>query len=133
MATTNDPISDFMTRIRNATLARHDSCKMPASKMLVRLAEILKEEGYVQDVEVLDEPPRGAIVVHIKYLADHSSAIRKLERVSKPSRRRYVDVKDIPRVKNGLGIAILSTSKGVMTGNAARMANVGGEYLCKIW
>ena len=101
--------------------------------MLVRITEILKSEGYLTDFETLEEGPQGQIVVHLRYLNDRSNAIRTLRRVSKPSRRRYVRATEIPRVKNGLGIAILSTSRGVMTGAAARQANVGGELLCTVW
>lgn len=133
MATTNDPISDYLTRIRNAIQARHDSLRIPRTKMLVRITEILKSEGYLTDFETLEEGPQGQIVVHLRYLNDRSNAIRTLRRVSKPSRRRYVRATEIPRVKNGLGIAILSTSRGVMTGAAARQANVGGELLCTVW
>lgn len=133
MISTNDPISDLLTRLRNAALARHKSLRLPRSKMLSRIATILQEEGYVTEVELTEDGVRGEIVVHLRYLQDNSHAITKLERVSKPSRRRYVGVGSIPRVKNGLGIAILSTSKGLMTGNEARRNNVGGEVLCTIW
>ncbi len=133
MTSTNDPISDFLTRIRNALLARHDSLRAPKSKMLVHMARILRDEGYIAGYEELDEGPRGKIVVHLRYLQDKSSAITKLTRISRPSRRRYVGAGEVPRVKNGLGIAIISTSKGVMTGNDARRNNVGGEVLCTIW
>ena len=133
MISTNDPISDFLTRVRNAALAQHKSLRVPRSKMLERIASILQEEGYVDQVETTEEGVRGEIVVHLRYLQDRSHAITKLQRISKPSRRRYVGVGEIPRVKNGLGIAILSTSKGVMTGYNARRNNVGGEVLCTIW
>ncbi|HAN32129.1 MAG TPA: 30S ribosomal protein S8 [Myxococcales bacterium] len=133
MATTNDPISDYLTRIRNAIQARHESLRIPRTKMLVRITEILKSEGYLNDFETVEEGPQGTIVVHLRYLNDRSNAIRTLDRVSKPSRRRYVRSTEIPRIKNGLGIAILSTSRGVMTGAAARQANVGGELLCTVW
>ena len=133
MTSTNDPISDFLTRIRNAALAKHKSARIPRSKMLDSIAGILQEEGYVEQVEYTDAGVRGEIVLHLRYLQDRSHAITNLNRVSKPSRRRYVGVGEIPRVKNGLGIAILSTSKGVMTGYNARRNNVGGEVLCTIW
>jgi small subunit ribosomal protein S8 len=133
MATTNDPISDFLTRVRNAIQARHANLSVPKSKMILRIAEILQEEGYVEAIDTNDEGPRGAVVVHLRYLQAHESAIHELRRVSKPSRRRYVGIKEIPRVKNGLGVAIISTSRGVMTGKDAREQNVGGELLCTIW
>jgi small subunit ribosomal protein S8 len=133
MATTNDPISDLLTRIRNAVSARHGSLRIPASKTLGSIANILKDEGYLQGCELLDEGPQKTLVLHLRYLGDRSNAITTLKRVSKPSRRRYVGVGDIPRVKNGLGIAILSTSRGVMTGGQAREQRVGGEVLCTIW
>ncbi|MCO4760752.1 MAG: 30S ribosomal protein S8 [Myxococcales bacterium] len=133
MATTNDPISDYLTRIRNAIQARHESLRIPRSNMLLRISEILKAEGYVNGFENIDEGPQGTIVVHLRYLGDRSNAIKTLSRVSKPSRRKYVGAGDIPRVKNGLGIAILSTSRGVMTGADARKAKVGGELLCTVW
>ena len=133
MATTNDPISDCLTRIRNAIQARHESLRIPRSKMLLSISEILKAEGYVNSVENIDEGPQGVIVVHLRYLGDRSNAIKALKRISKPSRRKYVGASDIPRVKNGLGIAILSTSRGVMTGADARKAKVGGELLCTVW
>lgn len=133
MATTNDPISDFLTRIRNAIQARHASLHVPRSKMIQRIAEILEQEGYVAGVESNDDGPRGEVVVHLRYLQGHESAIHELRRVSKPSRRYYVGNAEIPRVKNGLGISILSTSRGVMTGKSARDQKVGGEVLCTIW
>ena len=133
MISTNDPISDFLTRVHNAALARHKSLRIPRSKTLARIASILEQEGYVTGVELTDEGVRGQIVVHLRYLQDRSHAITKLQRISRPSRRRYVGVAEIPRVKNGLGIAIMSTSKGLMTGNEARRNNVGGEVLCTIW
>ena len=133
MISTNDPISDFLTRVRNAALARHESLRIPRSKMLSRIAAILEKEGYVTGIELNDEGVRGEIVVHLRYLQDRSQAITKLQRISRPSRRRYVGDGEIPRVKNGLGIAIMSTSKGLMTGNEARRNNVGGEVLCTIW
>lgn len=133
MISTNDPISDFLTRIRNALMRRHESLRMPRSKMLTRLAEILQQEGYIESFETTDDGPRGQLVIHLRYMQDQSAAITRLARISKPSRRRYVGVEGIPRVKNGLGIAIISTSKGVMTGNEARYNNMGGEVLCTIW
>ncbi len=133
MATTNDPISDYLTRVRNAIMARHETMQVPKSKMLACISQILHEEGYVDGYEEIQEGIQNTLLVHLRYLPDRSNAITKLERVSKPSRRRYVGARDIPRVKNGLGTAILSTSMGVMTGRKARENNVGGEVLCTIW
>jgi len=133
MATTNDPISDFLTRVRNAIQARHTSLRVPKSNMLARIAQILDHEGYIDSIELIERKPQGEILVHLKYLQDRTNAITTMRRVSKPSRRQYVGVRDIPRVKNGLGIAILSTSRGVMTGAEVRQAKVGGEELCTIW
>ena len=133
MISTNDPISDYLTRIRNAIGRRHESLRIPRSKMLTRISEILQNEGYIASFEQNEEGPRGELVLHLRYLQDRSNAITRLQRVSKPSRRRYVGVGEIPRVKNGLGIAILSTSRGVMTGSDARSQNVGGEVLCTVW
>jgi small subunit ribosomal protein S8 len=134
MATTNDPISDFLARMRNAALARHSSLRVPKSKMILSIAQILEREGYVNGVEAIDEDgPRGSVLVHLRYLQGNESAIHELRRVSKPSRRAYVGSAEIPRVKNGLGVAILSTSRGVMTGKDAREQNVGGELLCTVW
>jgi|ETNmetMinimDraft_26_1059896.scaffolds.fasta_scaffold62089_2 small subunit ribosomal protein S8 len=133
MQTTNDPISDFLTRVRNAIQARHTSLRMPKSNMLSRIATILDDEGYVDSVEFIEAHPQGEILVHLKYLQDRTNAITTMKRISKPSRRQYVGVREIPRVKNGLGIAILSTSQGVMTGADARQQKLGGEVLCTIW
>ncbi len=133
MATTNDPISDFLTRIRNAVAAGHTSLRIPSSKTLKEMAGILKDEGYLQAYELADEGPQKTLILHLRYFSDRSSAITTLRRISKPSRRQYVGAGDIPKVKNGLGIAILSTSSGVMTGGQAREKRVGGEVLCTIW
>ena len=133
MATTNDPISDFLTRVRNAIQARHTSLRIPKSNMLARIAEILANEGYLDSFELIEMQPQGEILVHLKYMQDRTNAITTLTRISKPSRRQYVGAREIPKVKNGLGIAILSTSAGVMTGAQARAQKVGGEVLCAIW
>lgn len=132
MATT-DPIADFLTRVRNAIMARHTDVRVPASNMIRNLARILQEEGYVTSVAEETETAQGALVLQLRYTADKSNVITGIRRMSRPGQRRYVDVTGIPRVKNGMGIAILSTSGGVMTGNKARQANVGGELLCTVW
>lgn len=128
----NDPIADMLTRIRNAGQAKHDRTAMPLSKLRVDIAKILKHEGYIGDYQV-EEEGFGSLVLFLRYGKNHESAIAGLKRASRPGRRLYVGAKKIPRVHNGLGVAILSTSKGVMTDRAAREANVGGELLCEVW
>ena len=123
-----DPIADMLTRIRNAHMALHKEVVVPKSKMKLRIAEILKEEGYIEGFEELDKD----IKIKLKYV-DGKPAIQGLKRVSKPGRRIYVGVKEIPRVQNGLGICIVSTSRGVLEGEEARRLNVGGELICEIW
>ncbi|MBR5734822.1 MAG: 30S ribosomal protein S8 [Desulfovibrionaceae bacterium] len=123
-----DPIADMLTRIRNAHLALHKEVNVPRSKMKEAIASILKQEGYVSDVTAEDR----TITIQLKY-HQGKAAIEGLKRVSKPGRRKYVGVGEIPSVQNGLGICILSTSRGVMDGASAREASVGGELLCEIW
>lgn len=127
-----DPIADMLTRIRNAALAHLDRTEIPYSKLKERIAGLLKDEGYITDFHVEREhPPR--LVVVLKYASDRESAIVGLRRRSRPGRRVYVGHDAIPQVQNGLGVAILSTSRGVMTDRAARQARVGGEVLCEVW
>ena len=128
----NDPIADMLTRIRNAIMARHDDVPITFSRMSLSLAKILKREGLINDYEVLKSKPQSMMRIHLKYV-DGESAILGLERVSKPGLRVYVERREIPRVYGGLGIAILSTSKGIMTGQEARRNNTGGEFLCRVW
>jgi small subunit ribosomal protein S8 len=130
-----DPIGDMLTRIRNASLARHEKALIPASKLKVRLAEVLKDEGYIKDflVHKDDLGKQGAITVFLKYDSERVPAITDIRRVSKPGLRRYVPTDDIPRVLNGMGIAVLSTSKGVMVDREARKQKVGGELICTVW
>jgi len=128
-----DPISDLLTRIRNAQQAGHDSLTLPASKLKQRLAEVLAGEGYLREVAFKNDGPQGTITIGLKYGPDKVPAISELKRVSRPGRRVYVGVTDIPRVKNGLGIAVLSTSKGVIVDREARKNRLGGELLCTIW
>jgi small subunit ribosomal protein S8 len=128
-----DPIGDMLTRIRNASAARHEKVVVPASRLKLRLAEVLKEEGYIQDFVRHDDGVQGAITIMLKYTPDREPAISEIKRVSKPGLRRYVPTTEIPRVLNGLGIAILSTSKGVMVDREARRQKVGGELICTIW
>jgi small subunit ribosomal protein S8 len=128
-----DPIGDMLTRIRNASSARHEKCLVPASRLKVKIAEVLKEEGFIKDFLVHQEGPQGAITILLKYSADREPAIGVIKRVSKPGLRRYVPTDSIPRVLNGMGIAILSTSKGVMVDRDARKQKVGGELICTVW
>ncbi|MDF7637744.1 30S ribosomal protein S8 [Leuconostocaceae bacterium ESL0958] len=128
-----DPIADFLTRIRNANLARHDSVEIPASKMKKNMAEILKQEGFIRDVEYVEDNKQGLIRVFLKYGEDKRRVITTLKRVSKPGLRKYVKAEDMPKVLNGLGIAIVSTSQGVITDKDARAKQVGGEVLAYVW
>jgi small subunit ribosomal protein S8 len=132
----SDPIADMLTRVRNAQMRLHPSVAMPHSKIKESIARVLKEEGYIQDYEVIPEQPQPILRLELKYVGDRRrrrSVISALERVSKPGRRVYVDKKNIPWVLQGMGIAILTTSKGVMTGQQARRLGVGGELLCRIY
>ena len=131
--TVTDPIADMLTRIRNAIMARYDSVLVPASKMKLAVARILKEEGFISDYEVVRGKSHRVIKIHIRYTDKNQSVISGLERASKPGLRIYVQQKEIPRVYGGLGIAILSTSKGVMTGYQAWRQGIGGELLCYVW
>jgi len=128
-----DPIADMLTRIRNAILARHDFVLVPASRMKLSIAKILKEEGFISDYEVLKGKPQRVIKIYLKYAEKKEPVLTGLKRVSKPGLRIYVQRAEIPRVYGGLGIAIVSTSKGVMTGHQAWRQKVGGELLCYIW
>jgi len=129
-----DPIADMLTRIRNAIIVRHDTVNMPASNMKVALAKILKEEGFVEDYEVVGgSSPRGDLRIALHYREEGEPAIAGLKRVSKPGLRVYVGKGEIPRYYGGLGVAVLSTSKGVMTDRHAWREKVGGELLCYFW
>jgi len=128
-----DPIADFLTRIRNGIMANKVSIDCPRSKVKLKLAEILKEEGFVDAISKSDEGVQGSISVTLRYDNSHQSAITTIRRVSKPGQRCYVGATDIPRVRNGLGVAIISTSKGLMTDRKARELNIGGEVLCEVW
>ena len=131
--TITDPIADMLTRIRNAIMVRHDSVLIPASKMKLAISKILKEEGFVSDYEVVRGKPQRVIKIHLKYSDKNQPVLFGLERVSKPGLRVYVQKNEIPRVYSGLGIAILSTAKGVMTGHQAWRQEIGGELLCYVW
>ncbi len=128
-----DPVGDMLARIRNAARARHASLSIPGSTLKRRIAEILRDEGYVESVDWQDEGPQGAIVIKLRYENPRRPAIAGLRRESRPSIRRYVAKDEIPFVMGGLGIAILSTSKGVLTDQQARKAGVGGELICSVW
>ena len=131
--TISDPIADMLTRIRNAIMARHSDVLIPASRMKLSIARILKEEGFVNDCEVLKGGQDRVIKVLLKYYDDNKPAISGLERVSKPGLRVHVQKSEIPRVYGGLGIAIISTSKGVRTGQQSWKLGIGGELLCYVW
>ena len=128
-----DSIADMLTRIRNARSAKHDSVKIPASNMKKAIAQILVDEGYIKSFKVEDDGKQGMIEIALKYGQNKTAAITGLRRVSKPGLRIYSGCEDMPKVMNGLGIAIVSTSKGIMTDKDARKANVGGEVLAFIW
>lgn len=128
-----DPVADMLTRVRNANNAKHDSVDVPASNMKKSIAQILLEEGYIKNFQLIDDGTQGVIRIALKYNPGKEKAISGLRRVSKPGLRVYAGADELPRVLRGLGIAIVSTSKGVMTDKAARAANVGGEVLAFIW
>jgi len=131
--TTSDPIADMLTRIRNAIMARHDSVLVPTSRTKLAIARILKKEGFIADYELLKGKPQRAIKIHLKYDDKNEPILSGLERVSKPGLRVYVGRDEIPRVQGGLGIVIISTSQGVMTGQQAWKKGIGGELLCQLW
>ncbi len=128
-----DPIADLLTRIRNASTAKHPSVDIPASNLKKAICNILVEEGYIKSVQQVDDTPQGTLRVTLKYLDNGSSVIAGLRRVSKPGLRIYTNCEQMPKVMNGLGTAIISTSRGVMTDKAARAAHVGGEVLAFVW
>jgi small subunit ribosomal protein S8 len=131
-----DPIADFLARIRNGIRARKQLVECPRSNMKLRIAEILRDEGFVQSVSSVDDKKQGIIKVELRYdgrASATANAISGMRRVSRPGQRHYVPAKDIPKVRNGLGIAIISTSRGVMTDKQARDMGVGGEVLCEVW
>jgi len=128
-----DPIADFLTRIRNANMVYHETVEVPASKIKRDIAEILKREGFIRDVEYIEDDKQGVIRVFLKYGKDKQRVITGLKRISKPGLRSYVKADSVPKVLNGLGIAIISTSNGVVTDKEARAQKVGGEVLAYIW
>lgn len=128
-----DPIADFLTRIRNANMAKHDSVEIPASNIKKSLAEILKQEGFIRDYEVTKDGKQGVIKITLKYGPNGERVISGLKRISKPGLRNYVSADNLPKVLNGLGIAIVSTSAGILTDKEAREKNVGGEVIAYVW
>ena len=128
-----DPIADFLTRIRNANMVRHESLELPASKIKKDIAEILKREGFIKNIEYMEDDKQGVIRVFLKYGKNNERVITGLKRISKPGLRVYAKAGEVPKVLNGLGIAIVSTSEGVFTDKEARAKNVGGEILAYIW
>lgn len=128
----NDPIADMLARIRNAIMANHARAEMPLSKLKVRIAEILKDEGFIDDYSVQPERP-ATLTILLKYGRDRSSAIVGLRRRSRPGRREYVSHGELPKVMSGMGVSIISTSRGVLTTRQAEQARVGGELLCEVW
>ena len=129
----NDPISDMLTRIRNAGMARKPEVTMPSTRVLVAIATVLKAEGYIGDFEVIEKVPQNELKITLRYGADKKHSIREIRRISKPGLRVYAGRDDIPRVKSGLGIAIVSTPQGVLTGYEARRRGIGGEVLCTVF
>lgn len=129
----NDPVGDMLTRIRNASRARHDKLTLPSSKLKVQVARALKEEGFIGDYTVHERKPQNELTITLKYGPERQPAITDVRRASKPGLRRYVAVRDIPRVLGGMGISILSTSKGVLVDAEARKQGVGGELICTVY
>ena len=129
-----DPISDLLTRMRNAIAMNHDTVHIPASNMKLRIIYLLREEGFIRNFKMINDDKQGMICIYLKYdESTRKSAITQLQRISRPGRRTYVKSKALPRVRNGLGIAIISTSQGVMTDFQAGKAGLGGEHVCSIW
>lgn len=131
--TTSDPIADMLTRVRNALIARHQKVDVPASKLKAEIARILREEGYIVNFKLAEEGAQKTIKIYLKYTVTNQPAMTHIQRLSRPGCRVYVSSTDIPRVLGGLGINILTTPKGVMTGRAARKEGVGGELLCQVY
>lgn len=128
-----DPIADLITRIRNASAVRHEKVTVPASNLKLRIVNLLREEGYIRNFKVVKEQPQDQIVIFLKYTPENLPVITGIERVSKPGKRTYVKESALPSVRSGLGIAILSTSRGVLTDRQARAIKIGGEHICSVW
>ena len=133
MAMVTDPVADMLARIRNGSLAEHEKVDIPSSKLRLRLAEILKEEGFIKNFRLIEDKRQGVLRIYLKYGPGQERVISGLRRVSKPGRRRYVGADRIPSVLGGMGVAILSTPRGVLTDRESRKAKVGGEVLCYVW
>ena len=129
----SDPLADMLTRIRNAVMVKFESVEMPTSNVKVSVAKVLKEEGYITGYAVIKGDVQGTLKIDLKYGSDNEAVITGIKRVSKPGLRKYTDASSIPKVLNGLGIAIVSTSKGVVTDTTARSLNAGGEIICEVW
>lgn len=128
-----DPIADLLTRIRNASMAKLQKVDIPSSNLKVSLANVLKAEGFIKNFKVIADNKQGILRVYLRYIDEKEPVIREIKRISKPGSRVYVGCEDIPSVKNGMGIAILSTSKGILTDKSAREAGIGGEVVCTVW
>ncbi len=129
----SDPLADFLTRIRNAGMVRYETVDIPMSNLKVNVAKVLREEGYIKDYQIIEDSKQGILRIELKYGPNDELVISGIRRVSKPGLRQYVKADDIPKVLSGLGISILSTSKGVMTDREARRLRIGGEILCEAW
>ena len=128
-----DPIADLLTRIRNGNMAKLQKVDVPSSNLKVSLANVLRAEGFIKNFKVISDQRQGILRIYLKYIDEKDAVINEIKRVSRPGSRRYVKHDDIPEVKNGMGVAILSTSKGILTDKAAREAGVGGELICTVW
>lgn len=128
-----DPIADMLTRIRNANMVKQQKVDIPSSNLKVNIATVLKQEGFIKNYKVISDNLQGVLRVYLKYIDEKDSVINEIKRVSKPGGRVYKKAEDIPVVKNGVGVAILSTSKGIITDSAARKAGIGGEIICTVW
>jgi len=128
-----DPIADLLTRIRNASAVKHEKVLIPASNVKLRIVNLLFEEGFVRNFKLIKDGKQDVICVYLKYTPENEPVITHLERISRPGRRAYVKQRNVPRIRNGLGVAILSTSRGVMTDTQARQLNIGGEHICSVW
>src|SRR5690625_4556540 len=131
--TMSDPIADMLTRIRNANVVRHETVELPASKVKKEIAEILKQEGFIRDAEYVEDNKQGIIRIFLKYGSNNERVITGLKRISKPGLRVYAKSNELPKVLGGLGIAIISTSKGIMSDKEARQSKAGGEVVCYVW
>ncbi len=129
----SDPIADMLTRVRNAIKAKFDSVDIPGSNIKVELAKILKQEGFIKNYKFIQDSKQGVLRVYLKYTETRSNVVLGINRISKPSRRVYMKAKDLKPILNGMGISILTTSKGIMTDKMARKENVGGEIICNVW